>query len=152
MVFKLLMYFSAQRPPLGMQQRALKFLIIIIIIIIVQLHVCCHLLAKKYSIHCKQERVLSTNKQMFCIKTLLKQAYNSSIRLSKLTDIHQRYQTSYTAPCNGVVTHGAQFSGLQVFANHSRKNKRKTNVFMIFARHSVFCACFIFTLIPQQMQ
>ena len=43
------------------------------------------------------------------------------------TDIPQRYQTSYTTLCNGVVSCGAQFGGLWVFADHTRKNKRKTN-------------------------
>ena len=49
------------------------------------------------------------------------------------TDKHQRYQTSYTAPCNGVVSQGAQFRGLWVFTDHTRKSKRKTNALTIFA-------------------
>ena len=31
--------------------------------------------------------------------------------------------TSYTTPCNGVVSHGAQIGGLRDFADHTRKNK-----------------------------
>ena len=52
------------------------------------------------------------------------------------TDIHQRYQTSYTAPCNRVVSHGAQFGGLRVFADH----KRKTNALTILTCRAVFNA------------
>ena len=48
------------------------------------------------------------------------------------TDIHQRYQTSYTARCNGVVSHGAQFGSLRVFADHTRKSKRKINALTIW--------------------
>ena len=37
--------------------------------------------------------------------------------------IHQRSQTSYTSPCNGVVSHRAQFGGLRVLATkHAKKN------------------------------
>ena len=50
--------------------------------------------------------------------------------------------TSYTTQCNGVVSHGGQFGGLRVFADHIRKNTRKTNVFTIFARRAAFAlAC-----------
>ena len=54
------------------------------------------------------------------------------------TDIEGRYQTPYTTPLNGVVSHGAQIGGLWVFGNHTRKSKRITNVVMIFA----CCAAF----------
>ena len=47
-----------------------------------------------------------------------------------VTDIEGRYQTPYTAPCDGVVGHGAQFGGLPVFADHTRKGKRKTGIKM----------------------
>ena len=52
------------------------------------------------------------------------------------TDKHQRSQTSYTTLCNGVISHAAQFGGLQVFADHTRK----TNMFTIFVRRVAFCA------------
>ena len=52
------------------------------------------------------------------------------------TDIHQRSQTSYTVPSNGCASHGAQFGGPWVFADHTRKNKRKANAFTIFARRA----------------
>ena len=58
-----------------------------------------------------------------------------------LIDIHQRSQTSYTTPCNGVISHGAQFGGLRVFANHTCKNKRKTNAFTILKCPVAFSAC-----------
>ena len=54
--------------------------------------------------------------------------------------IHQRSQTSYTTLCNDVVNHGGQFWGLQVFADHTRKNICKTNAFTIFACRALFCA------------
>ena len=54
--------------------------------------------------------------------------------------IYHRYKTSYTAPCNGVVTHGVQFGGLHVFADHTCKNKRKTNAFTIFMCRTAFNA------------
>ena len=74
--------------------------------------------------------------------------FKSSV--SENTDIHQRFQTSYTAPYNGlhVVSHGAQFGGLRVFADHIPKKKRKTNAIMIFTHLGVS----VFMLRPQQMQ
>ena len=54
------------------------------------------------------------------------------------TDIEGRYQTPYTAPCNDVVSHGAQIGGLRVFTDHTRKSKRKTNALTIFARRVAF--------------
>ena len=57
------------------------------------------------------------------------------------TDIHQRYQTSYTALCNGVVSHGFQFGGLRGFGYRTHKSKRKTNAFRIFACRAAFYAC-----------
>ena len=42
-----------------------------------------------------------------------------------ITDIHQRSQTSYSAWCNGIVSHGVQFGGLRVFAIHTCKRKCK---------------------------
>ena len=38
------------------------------------------------------------------------------------TDLQGRSQTSYTTPCNGVLSQGAQIGGLWVFADHTRKN------------------------------
>ena len=40
-----------------------------------------------------------------------------------ITDIHQRYQTSYTTQCNGVVSHRAQFGGLPVFTKQPKQNQ-----------------------------
>ena len=54
------------------------------------------------------------------------------------TDIEKRYQTPNTAPCNGVVSYGAQIGGLRDFADHTRKSKRKTNALTIFARRAAF--------------
>ena len=55
------------------------------------------------------------------------------------TDIHQRYQTSYTALHNGVVSHGAQFWGLRVFGDHTRKSKNKTNALTILVHSGNWC-------------
>ena len=38
-------------------------------------------------------------------------------------DIHQRSWTSYTAQCNGVVSHGAQIGGLRAFCWPNKQNK-----------------------------
>ena len=56
-------------------------------------------------------------------------------------DIHERSQTSYTAKCNGVISHGVQIEGLWVFTDHTCKNKHKTNASTIFARRAAFYAC-----------
>ena len=50
------------------------------------------------------------------------------------TDIEGGYQTPYTVPCNGVVSRGC----LRVFADYTRKSKRKTNALTIFARRAAF--------------
>ena len=44
----------------------------------------------------------------------------------------------HTTPCNGVVTHRAQIGGIQVFANHTCRNKHKQNVSTIFACRVAF--------------
>ena len=66
--------------------------------------------------------------------------WNSSICIcATTTDIHHRSQTSYTTPCNGVVSHGAQFGGLWVFANHILKINAKQ-----MCSRSSCCAAFAF--------
>ena len=65
-----------------------------------------------------------------------------------ITGTHQRSQTFYTTPCNGVMSHGDLFGNLRVFADH----KRKTNAVTIFARRTAFCACFVFALRIRYMQ
>ena len=55
----------------------------------------------------------------------------------KPTDIEGRYQTPYTTPCDGVVSHWAQIGGLQVFCR-PHTQKRKTNALTIFARRAAF--------------
>ena len=67
---------------------------------------------------------------------------NKNDKLSvSTTDIERRSQNSYTALCNGVVNHGAPIGGIQVFANHTRGNKRKQNVSTIFPRRAAFHEC-----------
>ena len=68
------------------------------------------------------------------------------------TEMQGRSQTSYTSPCNGVVSHGSQIGGLRVFADHARKNKSKAKASTIFSRSVALYSCFIFTLRPQKMQ
>ena len=64
-------------------------------------------------------------------------------RRKHTTDLHQRYQTSYTTPCNGIVTHGAQFEGLQVLLT----THMKANALTIFVRRVAFYT-FVLTHIP----
>ena len=56
------------------------------------------------------------------------------------TDIHQSSQTSYTALCNGVVSHGAEFGGLQVFAatSHAKLTQNKCVHDLRAIRHFAF--------------
>ena len=56
-------------------------------------------------------------------------------------DIHQRSRTSYTAPCNGVVSHRTQTGGLRVFPDHTRKKTCKMNAPTIFVHHAAFYVC-----------
>ena len=64
-------------------------------------------------------------------------------------DIETRSQNSYTAPYNGVVNHGALIGGIQIFAAHTRGNKRKQNVSTIFFVPLGISRVSIFTLRPQ---
>ena len=61
-----------------------------------------------------------------------------------ITDIHQRSLISYTTPCYGVISHGAQFGGFQVFANHKC-------VHDLPAPYSILRS-FVFKLRPRYMQ
>ena len=66
------------------------------------------------------------------------------------TDIHQNSQASYTTPCNGVVSHGAQFVGLQVFADHtSKKKKRKAK--QMRSRSLPAVQCFVHVCLHAQI-
>ena len=104
-----------------------------------------------------QSSIESTETNIWTCSELLniKQVMSNKINFDKLagcliriySDIHQRSQTSYTPLCNGIVSHGAHFGGLQVFANR-HKNKRKTNAFTIFVWHATF---FVFYH-PRQQQ
>ena len=63
-----------------------------------------------------------------------------------ITNIQGRSQTSYTAPCNGVVSHGALSLG---FCQPTKaKTNVKTNVFMIFT----CCVAYLSSRRSQQMQ
>ena len=53
------------------------------------------------------------------------------------SDIHQRFQTSYTTPCNGVISHGLNLRVFGVFTNHTRK----TDAFTILVRSEAFYTC-----------
>ena len=56
------------------------------------------------------------------------------------TDVEGRYQTPYTAQCNGVFRHGAQFGDLPVFADHTRKSKMGSR--SLCAARLLACDCF----------
>ena len=58
--------------------------------------------------------------------------------------LYQRYQTSYTAPCNGVVRHGAQSGGLRVFTDHTRKNICQQFEFLLSIPLFFVLFCFLF--------
>ena len=81
-----------------------------------------------------ETKIIVTHGLFYCQKSLFS---------GFITDIEERYKTSYTAPCNGVDSHGAEFG---VFG------KCKTNEFMIFAHRAAFYVCFVFTPIPQYTQ
>ena len=53
------------------------------------------------------------------------------------SDVQSRSHTLYTAPCNGVISHGAQIGVLLVFAAHIHKNK----CIVVFAHCATFYAC-----------
>ena len=62
-----------------------------------------------------------------------------------LTGIQRRSQTLYTNLCNGMVSHGAQIGGLQVFADHMQKQthprssqtvRHLTHAYLHAANHS----------------
>ena len=57
-------------------------------------------------------------KILHCVSTLI------PISVSP-TDLDRRSRTSYTAPCNDVVSHGAPIGGIRVFADHTRGNRHK---------------------------
>ena len=70
---------------------------------------------------------------------------NAKVRLVYTADIEKRSQNSYTAPCNGVVSHG----DIQGFADHIRRKKRKQNA------STILCALsrmFISTYAPDESQ
>ena len=83
----------------------------------------------------------------FMLQTVdMYRVYSSLARYTLIMWLNPR---PYTAPCNGVVSHGAQIGGHRVFTDYARKNKCKTNASMIFGRRTAFYACFILTLRPQ---
>ena len=57
------------------------------------------------------------------------------------TDIERRSQNSYTALCNGDVSHGAPIGGIRVFADHTSGNKRKQGEPKIFMLCVAFHTC-----------
>ena len=61
--------------------------------------------------------------------------------LDPVTYIQGRSQTSYTAPCYGVISHGAQIEGIWVFADHTHENTRKQNASTVFACCAAFHTC-----------
>ena len=70
--------------------------------------------------------------------------YEKNINLlcsNRATDLHQRYETSYTTLCNGIVSYGAQFGGLWVFVHHTCKNKCKKMHSRSSHAMQRFCTC-----------
>ena len=62
-------------------------------------------------------------------------------RQAVITDIHRRYQTFYTAPCNGIVSHGAQYGGLRVYG-HTKANAKQMRSRSLHAAWLLACDCF----------
>ena len=80
----------------------------------------------------------------------LSHATLAHISCKTVTDIHQRFQNSYTAPCKAIVSHGAQFGSLWVICRSCTQKQNKTKpMCLIFACHAEFYTYFIFTLGPQ---
>ena len=50
-----------------------------------------------------------------------------------VTDLNWRYQTSYIALYNGIISHGAPIVGTRDLADPTRWNKCKQNALVIFA-------------------
>ena len=76
---------------------------------------------------------------------------NLKRRCEHLRYIYEWSQTSYTTPCNGVVSSGAQFGGLRVFADHMREKTQNKWVHDLRAPRGVL-RVFVFMLRPQYMQ
>ena len=53
-------------------------------------------------------------------------------------DLDLRSQNSYTAPCNGIINHGASVGGILIFASFTCGNKHKKNVSKIFVCRAAF--------------
>ena len=61
----------------------------------------------------KTNRTFKMDVYIFLFRT-----YNETSLMT--TDIEQRSRNSYTALCNGIVSHGALIGGIWVFADHTR--------------------------------
>ena len=56
------------------------------------------------------------------------------------TYLDQRFRISYTAPCNGVVSHRAPVGSICVSVDHTRRNKHKQNASKILTCSAMFHA------------
>ena len=63
------------------------------------------------------------------------------MKLAGTTDTERRSQNSYTAPCNGVVNHGALIRGIWIFVDHKRVIKCRQNASTTFVLCALFHAC-----------
>ena len=101
------------------------------------------ILTQKYSLKCFLTLVLLWSGQgklrVLGCPAGLQMVYGVHISILPFRYAH-RPQTSYTALCNGVVSHGAPTGGIGVFADHTRRNKRKQNASMIFTGCAAFHA------------
>ena len=94
--------------------------------------------------------------RLFCLLAAwCLQVYGWSIKCTwnKPTDLDCRSPTSCTAPCNGVISHGAPMGGIWVFADHTHTWKQTQTKCV----HDLCVPCgishvFIFSLKPQLMQ
>ena len=67
--------------------------------------------------------------------------WRKSCKYRTTTDLDQISQNSYTAPCNGFVSHGAVIWGIWVFANYTCGNTGNQSVSTIIACCAAFYAC-----------
>ena len=76
------------------------------------------------------------------------QTCNFKISLVIYTDIERRFQNSFTALCNGIISHGTPNCW---YLLTTCRNKRKQNMSTIFAHHAAFHACYLHAQMAIQM-
>ena len=82
------------------------------------------------------------SRALYCYSRMFKTLFNEcSKQCDSSTDIQGRSQTSYTALCNGVVSHGLKLGVFWFLPSTHARTQYNTNASTIFARHGRFYAC-----------